>query len=115
MVWIVGPAMRQGNARWTYLGLGVGLGWDLVVQEVVIGPGGIAWSAAALMAFTAAGIVADRSPRAWFALGALGSLVVMSVRYVALLPLGLATPIPWLTLVRSPLTTISRHSFWHSN
>lgn len=105
MVWIVGPAMRLHSPRWSYLALALGLGWDLVLGEVVIGPGGIAWSAAALATFSAAGIVADRSPRAWFGLGAAGALVFLSVRYLALLPLGLATPIPWSTLVRSPLLT----------
>jgi hypothetical protein len=105
MVWIVGPAMRLHGPRWTYLALALGVGWDLVLREVVIGPGGIAWSATALVAFATAGIVADRSPRAWFALGAGGSLVFLSVRYLTLLPLGLATPVPWPTLVRSPLLT----------
>ncbi|MFV2071062.1 MAG: hypothetical protein ACC742_00215 [Thermoanaerobaculales bacterium] len=89
-VWIVAPPLRRHEPRWPYLALLIGIGWDLLMEPVV-GPGGIAWSAAALGLYGIAGVVADRSPRAWAALGAAGAVILVLVRQIALLPLGLAS------------------------
>ena len=53
-------------------------------------PGAIAWSAAALATIRLAGIVADRSPKAWFAFGGLAAAVMLIVQRLALLPIGVA-------------------------
>lgn len=89
-VWIVAPPLRRHEQRWPYLALLIGIGWDLLMEPVV-GPGGIAWSAAALGLYGIAGVMADRSPRAWAALGAAGAMILVLVRQMALLPLGLAS------------------------
>ena len=70
-------------------------------MEPVIGPGGIAWSAGALVINRLAGIVADRSARAWFAFGAVGTATVTLVHRLALLPLGITEPWRWIDLVLS--------------
>lgn len=90
IVLIVAASLRSREWRWPYEALLLGLGWDLLL-EPVIGPGGIAWSAAALCLHGLASIVADRSIKAWIGFGAVGALVVIAVHEVALLPLGLGT------------------------
>lgn len=92
MVWIVGPPLRARTHSPWFLALLIGLAWDLLM-EPVLGPGGIAWCAAALGVDGIAGVVADRSPKAWFALGAVGAVLVLVVRHLAVLPLGLGTPL----------------------
>ena len=94
MVLLVAAALLQHGSRWTQLAIPLGLGWDLLLEPVV-GPGGIAWSAAALALSGLAGVVADRSARAWFAFGAAGTAVMALTRAVTLLPLGMWRPIPW--------------------
>lgn len=89
MVLVVAPAVRDRRARGPWSALLLGLGWDVVVSPV-IGPGGIAWSVAALAVATAAGVVADRTAGAWFGFGALGAAVVVVAEWLALWPLGLA-------------------------
>ncbi len=89
MVWLVAWSVRHRERRWPFWGLFVGLGWDLLLEPVV-GPGGIAWSAAGLATIATAQLIADRTPRIWFAFGAGGALMVQVVHYLALLPLGLA-------------------------
>jgi len=92
MAIVVAVALRTHDRRWPIHALLLGLGWDLVL-EPIIGPGGIAWSAAGLVLGFAASVVADRSSRAWFAGGVVGAFTVIAVRQVALIPLGLANPI----------------------
>jgi hypothetical protein len=104
MVWVVGPSLLRHERQWPYLALTVGLAWDLLLEPIV-GPGGIAWSASALVCWGLAVVVADRSPRAWFAFGAVGAAVVILVRQLALLPLGQAAPLLWVSLFRSILLT----------
>jgi hypothetical protein len=100
MVFLVGPALIHHDRRWVHLAIILGLAWDLVM-EPVIGPGGIAWSASALVISRLAGIVADRSAKAWFAFGAVGAATVILVRRLALLPLGITEPWRWTDLVLS--------------
>ncbi len=104
MVWVVAPRIRTPLSGFPVAALALGLGWDLLLEQV-IGPGGIAWSAAALAVGAAAAVVADRSPVAWFGLGALGALVMLGMRSFALLLLGLTPPLNALILVRSALLT----------
>jgi hypothetical protein len=86
-VWIAGPALRSAGRRWVWVAMVMGLGWDLLMEPIV-GPGGIAWSAAALAVIRLAGIVADRSSKAWFAFGGLAAAVMLAVQRLTLLPLG---------------------------
>jgi hypothetical protein len=86
--WIAGPALRSAGPRWVWVAVVIGLGWDLLMEPIV-GPGAIAWSAAALATIRLAGIVADRSPKAWFAFGGLAAAVMLIVQRLALLPLGI--------------------------
>jgi len=104
MVWIVGPPMLHHGHNALYLPVLIGLGCDLLM-EPVIGPGAIAWSAAALAVGAIAGIVADRSPRAWFVFGGVGAVLVLLTRHIALLPLGLATPLGALHIARTAVLT----------
>jgi hypothetical protein len=104
-VFIIAPPLMFAEKRWPYFAIGLGLAWDLVVLGPVIGPGAIAWSAAAVVVSTLAPLVADRSTRAWIAFGALGALVMILVRHVALLPLGLATTLEWEYVLTSTLLT----------
>lgn len=90
MVFIIGPPLLVSDRRWPHFALALGLAWDLMLEPVV-GPGAIAWSAAAVVIGAVVPLVADRSPRAWLAFGALGAAIVILVRALALLPLGMAT------------------------
>ena len=104
MVLLVAAALLQHGSRWTQLAIPLGLGWDLLLEPVV-GPGGIAWSAAALALSGLAGVVADRSPKAWFAFGAAGTAVLLLTRAATLVPLGLGGPIRWSPLLVNLVTT----------
>ena len=104
MVWVVCPPLLEHGTRRGYFGLCVGLVWDLLLEDVV-GPGGVAWSAAALVVGSVSAVVADRSPRAWCAMGALGALTVLVVRQLAYWPLGLETGFTWWLFVRTTLFT----------
>lgn len=104
MVWIVGPSLLEGGRRWVWIALAIGLGWDLLLEPIV-GPGAIAWSAAALVVLWLAGIVADRTPKAWFVFAAVATLVVIEVHRLALLPLGVARPVRWIDLIASVIAT----------
>lgn len=90
MVWIVAAALLRKEREWPYEALLLGLTWDLLL-EPVIGPGGIAWSAACLALYALAGVVADRSPRAWAGFGLVGAAVLTLAHQAALIPLGLPT------------------------
>jgi hypothetical protein len=98
MVFVVGPPLLVEERRWPHSALAIGLAWDLVLEPVV-GPGAIAWSAAAVLVSTVVPLVADRSAKAWFAFGALGAAVMLVVRHLALLPLGVASPLSWRFVV----------------
>jgi hypothetical protein len=93
LVWIVGPPLREHTSGHWFFAMILGLGWDLVLEPVV-GPGGIVWSAAALGVAAVAGVVADRSPKAWLALGSLAALMVLALRHAVLWTLGLTSPVP---------------------
>ncbi len=94
VVWLVWPPLRQ-DRNWPLWALVVlGLCWD-VLMEPVIGPGGISWSAAGLAVGWAARRIAGRSPAAWAGAGALAAAMVLSTRWLSLLPLGLHLPIAW--------------------
>jgi hypothetical protein len=88
MPWVVGPPLLTTDRRWYALSFLLGGLWD-VLFEPVVGPGAIAWSCAALVAWTYAGIATDRSPRSWLALGAAAALTVTAVRAASLFPLGI--------------------------
>lgn len=88
VVWIVAAALLRKERGWPYEALLLGLAWD-VVFEPVIGPGGIAWSAAGLALYALAGVVADRSPKAWAGFGLVGAATIILVHKAALIPLGL--------------------------
>ena len=98
MIWVVAGALLERGRRSIYLALLLGLGWDLVL-EAVIGPGGIAWSATALVLGALAALVADRGPRAWFLFGAAGTVVLVIVRDAALAPLVVPEAWSWTSLV----------------
>lgn len=89
MIFIVALSLTRKERHWPYEALLLGLTWDLLFGPVV-GPGGIAWTAACLGLYGLASVVADRSPKAWAALGAVGAVVVILVQRLALMPLGLA-------------------------
>ena len=103
-VLIVAASLRLRERRWPYEVLLLGLGWDLLF-EPVIGPGGIAWSAAALCLHALASFVADRSTKAWFGFGAVGALVITVVHEVALLPLGLGASMTVPHILRTTILT----------
>ncbi len=90
MVWVVANVLLQSERHWPYEVLLLGLAWDLLFGPVV-GPGGIAWTAASFALFWMASVVADRSPKAWAAFGSVGTLVMHLVHRLALIPLGLAS------------------------
>lgn len=107
MVFVVGPPLLMQERRWPHFALLLGLVWDLLF-EPVIGPGAIAWSAAAVAVSAVAPLVADRSPRAWWAFGALGAGLMIVVRHIALIPLGVSTDLTWRYL----LFSIGLTSLW---
>ena len=90
MIWIVAASLVRKERHWPYEALLLGLAWDLLFGPVV-GPGAIAWTAACLSLYGLASVVADRSPRAWAAFGAVGAVVVILVQRLAVMPLGLAS------------------------
>ncbi len=104
MAWLAGSAVLETGRRWVWTALVIGLGWDLLL-EPIIGPGGIAWSAAAVVIHWLASIIADRSSKAWFAFGAVGALVVVMVHRLALLPLGISESWRWIDLGACVLAT----------
>ena len=89
IIWIVAASLVRKERHWPYEALLLGLAWDLLFGPVV-GPGGIAWTAACLSLYGLASVVADRSPKAWAAFGAVGTVVVILVQRLAVMPLGLA-------------------------
>jgi hypothetical protein len=93
VVWLVYRPLRDHDEGVFFVGLILGLVWDVVLGEPLIGPGGISWSAAALAVRGMASLLVDRSPRAWVAFGALATVVVLVTRWIALLPLGYSYPI----------------------
>lgn len=104
MAWLVSRPLMQHDRGVFLLGIGLGLAWDALF-EPVIGPGGIAWSAAALTIQAAAHVLVDRSPRAWAGLGAAATLVSLVVRKLALMPLGISADIWTLASLRTCLMT----------
>lgn len=104
VVWIVAAALLRKERGWPYEALLLGLVWDLLL-EPVIGPGGIAWSAACLALYALAGVVADRSPRAWAGFGLVGAAMVTLVHQAALIPLGLPFSLTLGHWVRSLILT----------
>ncbi len=90
-VWITGPALRGRKLDPFLAGIGLGLAWDLMF-EPVIGPGGIAWSLAAVAVWRLASLVADRSPLTWAGMGGVAAIVVILGRSAALVPLGMSSP-----------------------
>ena len=104
MVWIVAASLIRKDRHWPYEALLLGLAWDLLFGPVV-GPGGIAWTAACLSLYALASVVADRSPRAWLGFGSVGAAVVILVQRLAEWPLGLTTSLTVENLLWSTLLT----------
>jgi hypothetical protein len=104
MIWIVAASLLRNERHWPYEALLLGLAWDLLFGPVV-GPGGIAWTAACLSLYGLASVVADRSPKAWAAFGAVGAVVVILVQRLALMPFGLASFLTFSQLVWSAILT----------
>jgi hypothetical protein len=107
MVFIIAPPLLLADRRWPHFALALGLAWDLMLEPVV-GPGTIAWSAAAVAVGAVVPLVADRSPKAWVVFGAFGTAMVILVRALALMPLGLATGLT----SRSVLTSVVLTAVW---
>ena len=103
-IWIVAASLVRKEGHWPYEALLLGLAWDLLFGPVV-GPGGIAWTAACLSLYGLASVVADRSPRAWAAFGAVGAVVVILVQRLAVMPLGLESFLTFGQLVWSAVLT----------
>ncbi len=103
-VWLVAPALRFEGRHWLYWAVAIGLVWDLLGQPV-IGPGGIAWSAAALSLSALAAVIADRSYRAWAVFGGVAAVIVAVVHALCLLPLGLSTTLNATRLLRAAFLT----------
>lgn len=102
VVWLVGPVMVRDRAwPWPAV-LGLGLAWDMALEPVV-GPGAIAWSAAAWAVSALARVIAHRGPATWFGFGAAGAVVVVWARQLSWWPLGLAEPLSWVFQVRVAL------------
>jgi hypothetical protein len=104
MVFVVGPPLLVKERRWPHFAIALGLAWDLVLEPVV-GPGAIAWSAAAVVVSIVVPLVADRSPRAWLVFGALGTVLLIVVRHLATMPLGLPSDLTLRYLTTSTLLT----------
>ena len=104
MIWIVAASLGRKERHWPYEALLLGLAWDLLLGPVV-GPGGIAWTAACVSLYGLASVVADRSPVAWAAFGAVGAVVVILVQRLAMMPLGLANNFSISQLVWSAILT----------
>lgn len=104
MVFVVGPPLLFKERRWPHFAIALGLAWDLVLEPVV-GPGAIAWSAAAVVVSIVVPLVADRSPRAWVVFGALGTVLLIVVRHLAMMPLGLPSDLTLRYLMTSTLLT----------
>jgi len=104
MIWIVAASLIRKERHWPYEALLLGLAWDLLFGPVV-GPGGIAWTAACLSLYGLASVVADRSPRAWAAFGAVGTVIVVLVQRLAVMPLGLASSLTFSQLAWSAILT----------
>ena len=104
MVWIVAASLNRKERHWPWEALLLGLAWDLLFGPV-IGPGGIAWTAACLSLYGLASVVADRSPKAWAAFGVVGAVVVILVQRLAVMPLGVATSLTLQHLMWSALFT----------
>ncbi len=104
MVFLVAAVMLFHGRKWPFLPLALGLGWDLLM-EGVIGPGGIAWGATALVLEGLATVVADRQPRTWAVFGALGGTFVLCFRFLTLLPLGLSEALTLPGLLRVAMLT----------
>jgi len=96
-VWVVWPTMTRHSGLGFWPALALGLAWDLLMGPV-IGPGAVAWSAAAMIVAAAATLVADRSPAAWALFGALTAILVILGRHLMLLPLGLAGDLSLIAL-----------------
>jgi hypothetical protein len=105
MVWIVWPTMCRHDRRWIPYAVLLGLMWDVVMNQPVIGPAGIAWSATAVVLHSLASMIADRSPLAWAIFGCVGAMLVTLILQVCLLPLGLATLPTWTHLGQIGLAT----------
>ncbi len=104
MIWLVSHPLRQRDRGVFLLGLVLGISWDILF-EPVIGPGGIAWSASALVVQATAVVLVDRSPRAWAGLGGLAALVFLAVRKLAMVPLGASLPLWSVATLRTCLFT----------
>jgi hypothetical protein len=100
----VGRPMLGIAGRDFWFGLALGLGWD-VVMEPVVGPGGIYWSASTLLVAWVIRFIADRSPLAWFGIGALVAMLVSLLRHAVLLTLGISDGLWWYGLARGALLT----------
>lgn len=103
-VWIVASALLVRDRGWPWEALALGIAWDILLEPLV-GPGGIAWSAAGVALYALAGVVADRSAKAWAGFGATAAAVVFVVHHLALLPLGLASSFTAMHLIRTTLLT----------
>ncbi len=104
VVWIVASALLVRDRGWPWAALALGLVWDLLLEPVV-GPGGIAWSAAGVALYALANVVADRSAKAWVGFGGAAAAVIFVVHHLALLPLGLAPSFTAMHLIRTTLLT----------
>jgi hypothetical protein len=99
-VWLVAASLKLEARRWVYWAAALGLCWDLLGQPV-IGPGGIAWSAAALALSILAVIVADRTFKAWAIFGAVAAAIAITIHALAILPLGFEPSLTAARLLRT--------------
>jgi hypothetical protein len=102
VVWVVALSLLRSERPWPVDALFIGLAWD-VLFEPVIGPGGIAWSAAALALNGLATVVADRTPRAWAGFGAVAAVLIVTLHRLALLPLGFSLSLTPTEVIRTAL------------
>ncbi len=86
-VWLIVPVVRGGRPHPLALGIGAGVAWDLLMEPIV-GPGGIAWSAAAIVVAWSASRFGDRRPKTWGLLGLAAAAVIVTVRHLALALIG---------------------------